>query len=149
MELLAALSIGAGIFGTGIWLAVSRGTALRERDSALFQAAGLADERDIASRKMAAMSKTIIALERLIVEGDGDSRNLLSLLGEHRRMLSEAEDSERAITSELHPRPSAAPASRPPGVRARSEVLDSQPGDADGVVGDPRSALGRRSRELP
>jgi len=149
VELVGSLLVGAGVFGAGVWLAVSRGSALRRMDAAAFRAAGLADERDIAARKMAAMSSTIIKLERLVIAGGGDSRNLLSVLSEHRRLLSEADRGDPTIPRDVHPRPAPPPTPRPPGVPTSPGLLVPDLGDGDRGLDDPRDALARRGGSLP
>lgn len=135
MEVLGVTAVIGAFGATALWLAVTRGNALRERDQALWKAAGLADERDIAARKLRAMSTTIIALERLVVEGGGDARSLVGVLGHHRRMLSDAEALDDPAEDDVRPDPSPADdPDREPGVRPGSEVLVDPGGDVDSPV---------------
>ena len=138
MELVGALALVAGMFGAGVWLAVSRGTALRERDAALFKASGLADERDIASRKMRAQSKTILHLTSLMLESDVDPRVLAAAMSSHDRMLQEA-DRHPSDDDDLHTLDG--PSASVPGAAEDvpgGGVLGRSDGEGSGPVSDPR-----------
>ena len=145
VELLGVLAVVGGFGGAAIYLAITRGTALRERDR--YEVAATATDLELqrCQSKLAAQDETIADLANLAVAG-GDPRNALAAL---RRQLLQEEDGHGAGEDELRadsPTPDAAGDS---GVRPRRGLLGRLLGDAGGGVRDPGGGVDGGSGSVP
>ena len=145
VELLGVLAVVGGFGATALWLAVTRGTALRERDR--YEVAATATDLELqrCQRKLAAQDATIATLADLAVTG-GDPRNALAAL--RLQLLQEAEGGAGTGEDKLRADSEAAAAAGVAGLSKRRGLLGRLFGGTGGGVHDPSGPVDEGGGEV-